>query len=169
VIGGEFLLDDGDVVQKIFSSGLISHLIAWQGNLDTRDYDASRVLEGETEVETIAKVEAFVRGDRSLLIQELTETIAFWQGRLPEYEEKGRTDDYWKRVAAWDRKGINKLEAMLRWAQSKPELKHTPDEPLCAARGSRFGTTGRPVWIPLIDCTPKQQTAWSNKTPAQRN
>jgi hypothetical protein len=70
LIGGEFLLDDGDVIQKIYASGMILYLIAWQGNLDRQDYDVSKVLEGETEAETIAKIDRFVRGDRTLLIEE---------------------------------------------------------------------------------------------------
>lgn len=36
VIGGEFQLDDGDVVQKVAASGLVSYLIAWQGVLEAR-------------------------------------------------------------------------------------------------------------------------------------
>jgi hypothetical protein len=71
-VGGEFLLDDGDVIQKIYASGMILYLIAWQGNLDRQDYDVSKVLEGETEAETTGKIERFVRRDRTLLIQELT-------------------------------------------------------------------------------------------------
>lgn len=43
VIGGEFPLNDGDVVQKVAASGLISYLIAWQGALDRPDYDVSRI------------------------------------------------------------------------------------------------------------------------------
>jgi hypothetical protein len=37
VIGGEFRLDDGDVVQKVAASGLVLHFIAWQGSLDDPD------------------------------------------------------------------------------------------------------------------------------------
>jgi hypothetical protein len=118
VIGGEFPLNDGDVVQKVAASGLISYLIAWQGVLDRPDYDVSRVLEGDTEAETIARIEAFVRGDRTLLIQELAETIAFWRAHLPEYDDRGKTDPYWKRVAERHRNEIQRLEAMLRWAYS---------------------------------------------------
>jgi hypothetical protein len=47
VVGGEFLLDDGDVVQKIAASGLVSYLIAWQGSLDNREFDVSQVFDGE--------------------------------------------------------------------------------------------------------------------------
>jgi hypothetical protein len=117
VLGGEFLLNDGDVVQKIAASGLVSYLIAWQGSLDNRECDISQVLDGESEEETTAKVEAFVRGDRSLLIKELTEAIEFWTKSLAEYEEKGKTDEYWKRTAAYYRSRIPNLEAMLRWAE----------------------------------------------------
>jgi hypothetical protein len=118
VIGGEFLMDDGDVVQKIFSSGMERYYIAWQGSLDHPDYDAYQVLQGETESETIAKVEQFVRGDRTLLAEDLTNTIAAWREQTAAYEERGKTDEYWKRVAERDRHGIRTLEEMLRWAQS---------------------------------------------------
>jgi hypothetical protein len=120
VIGGEFLLDDGDVVQKIFSSGMDRYYIAWQSSLDHPDYDAYQVLQGETDAETIAKVEQFVRGDRTLLIEDLTYAISSMREGVAEYEEKGRTDEYWKRVAERDRHGIVTLEDMLRWAQSTP-------------------------------------------------
>ena len=78
----------------------------------------SRVLEGDTEAEKITRIEAFVRGDRALLIQELAETIAFWREQLPDYDEHGQTDPYWKRVAERHRNEIQRLEAMLRWAHS---------------------------------------------------
>jgi hypothetical protein len=39
VIGGEFLLNDGDVVRKVAATGMVSYLIPWQGNIDDRDYD----------------------------------------------------------------------------------------------------------------------------------
>lgn len=110
VIGGEFLLDDGDVVQKIFSSGMDRYYIAWQGSLDHPDYDAYQVLQGETESETIAKVEQFVCGDRTLVIEDLSHTISSMREGVAEYEEKGRTDAYWKRVAERDRHGIGTLE-----------------------------------------------------------
>jgi hypothetical protein len=117
VIGGEFLLNDGDVVRKVAATGMISYLIPWQGNIDDRDYDVSQVFAGETEAERIAKVETFVRGDRSHLIQEIEDTIAFWKETLPEYEEQARADRYWKRTSDDCRSRINRLEAMLRWAQ----------------------------------------------------
>jgi hypothetical protein len=117
VIGGEFLLNDGDVVQKIAASGLVSYLIAWQGSLDNRECDISQVFDGETEEERIANVEAFVGGDRALLIHELTDAISFWTNNLAEYEEKGKTDEYWKRTAEYYRSRIPNLEAMLRWAE----------------------------------------------------
>lgn len=123
VIGGEFWLNDGDVVQKIAASGMISYLIAWQGTLDDQNYDVWRVLEGETEAETIAKIEAFVRGDRRLLIEQLTESIAYLRKDLPEYDEKARVDEYWRRVVADDRKSIQRMEAMLNWAK----FTHNPD------------------------------------------
>src|SRR5690242_14379497 len=56
VIGGEFLLNDGDVVQKIAASGTISHLIPWRGNIDDRDFDVSKVFEGKTEEQRIANI-----------------------------------------------------------------------------------------------------------------
>jgi hypothetical protein len=118
VIGGEVLLNDGDVVQKIAASGLVSYLIAWQGSLDNREFDISQVFDGESEDERIGKVEAFVRGDRTFLIKELTDAIEFWTKSLAEYEEKGKTDEYWKRTAQYYRSRIPNLEAMLRWAQS---------------------------------------------------
>ncbi len=117
VIGGEFLCNDGDVVQKVAATGMISYLIPWQGNIDDRDYDVSQVFAGETEGERIAKVETFVRGDRSHLIQDIEDTIAFWKETLPEYEEQARADRYWKRTSDDCRSRINRLEAMLRWAQ----------------------------------------------------
>lgn len=75
VIGGEFLLNDGDVVQKVAASGHVSYLIPWQGASDDRDYDVSAVFQSNTEEETIKNIEAFVRGDRTLLIDELTGCI----------------------------------------------------------------------------------------------
>jgi hypothetical protein len=118
VISGDFLLNDGDVVQKIAASGLVSYLIAWQGGLDHRECDISHVFDGETEEERIAKIEAFVRGDRTLLVKELKDAISFWTDNLAEYEEKGKTDEYWKRTAAYYQNRIPDLEAMLRWAES---------------------------------------------------
>jgi hypothetical protein len=59
-----------------------------------------------------------VSGDRALLIQELKDAIAFWTDNLAEYEEKGQTDEYWKRTAAYYRSRIPNLEAMLRWAET---------------------------------------------------
>jgi hypothetical protein len=79
VIGGEFLLNASDVVQKIAASGLVSYLIPWQGNINDRDYDVSAVFEGNTEEPTVKRIQAFVYGDRTLLLKELTECIAFWQ------------------------------------------------------------------------------------------
>jgi hypothetical protein len=117
VIGGEFWLDDGDVVRKVAASGQVRHFIAWRGNLDDLDYDVSRVLEGETELETANKVEVFVRGDRTLLIRELEETIAYCNARVAECEEEGKKDSYWKRVAQDYRTRIPNLKAMLLWAQ----------------------------------------------------
>lgn len=76
------------------------------------------MLEGETEDETSAKVEAFVRGDRGLLIRELEETIAHCLERVAECAEKGNTDSYWKRVAEDYRARIPNLKAMLGWAQA---------------------------------------------------
>jgi hypothetical protein len=116
LIGGEFLLDDGDVIQKIYASGMILYLIAWQGNLDRQDYDVAKVLEGETEAETIAKIERFVRGDRTLLIHELTKAVASWREQVAEYEEMGKTDEYWKELAERDRHRMGTLEGMLDWA-----------------------------------------------------
>jgi hypothetical protein len=118
VIGGELLLNDGDVVQKIAASGLVSYLIAWQGTLDNRECDISQVFDGDSEEETIAKVEAFVRGDRTLLIKELIDAIEFWTKSLADYEEKGKTDEYWKRTAEYYRNRIPKLKAMLGWAET---------------------------------------------------
>jgi hypothetical protein len=103
VIGGEFFLDDGDVVQKIFSSGMERYHIAWRGSLDHPDYDADQVLQGETEAETIEKIEQFVRGDRKLLIEDLTNTITSWSEQIAEYEEKGKrtnTGSEWLNVIA---------------------------------------------------------------------
>jgi hypothetical protein len=117
VIGGEFWLDNGDVVRKVAASGQVRHFIARQGNLDDLHYDVSRVLEGETDFETAKKVEAFVRGDRTLLIRELEETIAHSNERAAECEEEGKEDSYWKRVAQDYRTRIPNLKAMLLWAQ----------------------------------------------------
>jgi len=118
LIGGEFLLNDGDVVQKIYSSGMILYRIAWQGHLERQDYDVSQVFEGDTEAETTAKIERFVRGDRTLLIQELSHTVSSWREQVAEYEQMGKTDPYWKRVAERDRHRISTLETMLDWARS---------------------------------------------------
>jgi hypothetical protein len=90
VIGGEFLLEDGDVVQKIYSSGMERYYIAWQGGRDHPDYDAYQVLQGDTEAETISKVERFVGGDRTLLVEDLTNTIALWSDQIVQYEERAK-------------------------------------------------------------------------------
>jgi hypothetical protein len=127
LIGGEFSLDDGDVIQKIYASGMILYLIAWQGNLDRQDYDVSKVLEGETEAETTAKIERFVRGDRTLLIQELTTAIASWREQIAEYEEMGKTDGYWKELAERDRHRMGTLEGMLDWARSTSDPERVDD------------------------------------------
>jgi hypothetical protein len=116
-IGGDYLLEDGDVVQKIYASGMAMYLIAWQGNLDRQDYDVDKVLEGETEAETIAKIERFVRGDRTLLIQELTKVTAFWRKQVAEYEEMGKTDDYWRELGVRNRQRMDILEGMHEWAR----------------------------------------------------
>lgn len=123
LIGGEYLLDDGDVIQKIYASGMVLYLIAWQGNLDRQDYDVDKVLEGETEAETIAKIERFVRGDRTLLIQELTKATVFWREQVAEYEEMGKTDNYWRELTVRNRQRLDILEGMLEWARltSNPE------------------------------------------------
>jgi hypothetical protein len=117
LIGGKYLLDDGDVVQKIYASGMVLYLIAWHGNLDRQDYDVDRVLEGETEAETIAKIERFVRGDRTLLIQELTKAIASWREKLPN-------------TRGWARRmiiGENSLRVIgSAWAHSKACLNGRP-------------------------------------------
>jgi hypothetical protein len=118
LIGGEYLLDDGDVIQKIYASGMVLYLIAWQGNLDRQDYDVGKVLEGETEAETIAKIGRFVRGDRTLLIQELKKAIASWREQVAEYQEMGKTDDYWRELAERNRQRRGILEGMLEWARS---------------------------------------------------
>ena len=88
------------------------------GNLDRQDYDVASVLEGETEAETIAKIERFVSGDRTLLIQQLTTAIASWREQVAEYEEMGKTDQYWKELAERDRQRMGTLEGMLFWARS---------------------------------------------------
>jgi hypothetical protein len=119
LIGGEFLLDDGDVIQKIYASGMVLYLIVWQGNLDRQDYDVSKVLEGEKEAETIAKIAQFVRGDPTLIIQELTKAISAWREQVAEYQEMGKTDQYWKELAKLDRQCLNTLEGMLSWARSR--------------------------------------------------
>jgi hypothetical protein len=127
LIGGEFLLDDGDVSQKIYASGMILYLIAWQGNLDRQDYSVDKVLEGETEAETIAKIERFVWGDRTLLIQELTKAIASWREQVAEYQEMGKTDQYWKELAERDRQRMGTLEGMLEWARSSSNSEDVDD------------------------------------------
>ena len=116
VIGGEFLLNDGDVVRKVAASGMISYLIPWQGNIDDRDYDVSQVFAGKQKPRGLQRSKTFVRGDRSHLIQEIEDTIAFWK-KVPEYEEQARADRYWKRTSDDCRSRIKTLEAMLRWAQ----------------------------------------------------
>jgi hypothetical protein len=118
LIGGDYFLEDGDVVQKIYASGMVLYLIAWQGNLDRQDYDVDKVLEGETEAETMAKIERFVRGDRTLLIQELKKAIASWREQVAEYEEMGKTDNYWRELAERNRQRMDILEGMLEWARS---------------------------------------------------
>jgi hypothetical protein len=106
---------------------MVLYLIAWQGNLDRQDYDVGNVLEGETEAHTIAKIERFVRGDRTLLIQELTEAIASWRGQVAEYEEMGKTDQYWKELAQRDGQRMGTLEAMLDWARSTSDPARVDD------------------------------------------
>jgi hypothetical protein len=58
-----------------------------------------------------------VSGERALLIRELTDAINFWSNSLAECEEKGKTDEYRKRTAAYYWRRIPTLEAMLRWAE----------------------------------------------------
>ena len=127
LIGGEYLLEDGDVVQKRYASGMVLYLIAWQENLDRQDYDVDKVLEGGTEAETIAKIERFVRGDRILLIQELTKAIASWREQVAEYEEMGKTDDYWRELAVRNRQRLGILEDMLDWARSTSNSEDVDD------------------------------------------
>lgn len=118
LIGGKFLLDDGDVVQRVYASGMTLYVVAWQGNLDRQDYEVSKVLQGQTEAETTAKIERFVLGDRTLLIEELTKAIALRREQVAEYDEMGKTDHYWKQLAERDHERLSILEAMLEWAQS---------------------------------------------------
>ena len=120
LIGGEYLLENGDVVQKIYATGMILYLIAWEGNLDRQDYDVDKVLEGETEAETIAKIERFVRGDRTLLIQELKKAIASWREQVAEYEEMGKTDDYWRELAGCNRRRMASSKAGLNGRDRPP-------------------------------------------------
>ena len=143
LFGGEYLLDDGDVIQKIYASGMVSYLIAWQGNLERQDYDVANVLEGESGAETIAKIERFVLGDRTLLIEELTKAIASWREQVAEYEEMGKTDLYWKELAERDRQRMGRLEGMLDWARTtsvpapvddiQPVPHNGSDNQLCSA------------------------------------
>lgn len=37
---------------------------------------------------------------------------------VTEYDEMGKTDDYWKRIAERDRQRLGTLQAMLGWASS---------------------------------------------------
>jgi hypothetical protein len=127
LIGGDFFLDDGDVIQKIYASGMVLYLIAWQGNLDRQDYEVDKVLEGETEAETTAKIERFVSGDRTLLIQELTTAIASWCEQVAEYQEMGKTDEYWRELAERNRQRMGTLEGMLEWARTNSDPKRVDD------------------------------------------
>jgi hypothetical protein len=96
----------------------VSYLIASQGRLDNRECDISQVFHGDCDEEGIANVEAFVSGDRALFIRELTEAISFWSNRVAEYKKKGKTDEYWKRTAAYYRSRIPNLEATLCWPET---------------------------------------------------
>ena len=62
-----------------------------------------------------------MQGDRTLLIQELTKAIASWREQVAEYEEMGKTDDYWRELAARNRQRMGTLEGMLEWATSNAE------------------------------------------------
>jgi hypothetical protein len=66
----------------------------------------------------MAKIERFVRGGRTLLIQELTKAITSWREQVAEYEQMGKTDQSWKELAQRDQYRMGTLEGMLDWARS---------------------------------------------------
>ncbi len=117
VLRRDIVLEHGDVVRKVAASGTDDFLIAWPGTFDDHDPDYSSAFDGQTEAETIAKMEAFVRGDRTLLLKELIDSIAFWQATLLEYEEQAKTSQAWNKTAEGCKSRIESFKAMLRWAQ----------------------------------------------------
>ncbi len=116
VLRRDIALEHGDVVWKVAANGTDDFLIAWPGTFDDHDPDYSPAFDGRTEAETIANIEAFVRGDRKLLMKELMDSIAFWQTTLLEYEEEAKTSQAWKKTAESCKSRIESLKAMLRWA-----------------------------------------------------
>ena len=117
VLRRDIVLEHGDVVRKVAANGTDDFLIAWPGTFDDHDPDYSSAFDGQTEAETIANIEAFVRGDRTLLLKELMDSIAFWQATLLEYEEQAKTSQAWKKTAEGCKSRIESFKAMLRWAQ----------------------------------------------------
>ena len=83
--------------------------------------------EGETEAETAATIDRFVRGDRTLLIEELTTAIVSWREQVAEYEEMGKTDEYWNQLAERNRHRMRTLEGMLDWARTNSDQKRVDD------------------------------------------
>jgi hypothetical protein len=117
VLRRDIVLKHGDVVWKVAANGADDFVIAWPGTFDDHDPDYSSAFDGRTQAETIANIEAFVRGDRTLLLTELMDSIAFWQSTLLEYEEEAKTSQAWKKTADDCKSRIESFKAMLRWAQ----------------------------------------------------
>jgi hypothetical protein len=117
VLRGDFLLEHGDVVWKTAANGISEFIVAWPGTFEDGDPDLSPVFRGRTEAEITAKIEVFVRGNRTLIVNELMDDIEFWEDTLLEYHEQGKTSDYWRNAAKETRSRIASLNAMLRWAK----------------------------------------------------
>jgi hypothetical protein len=78
VLRGDFLLEHGDVVWKTAASGISEFIVAWPGTFEDGDPDLSPVFRGRTEAEIASKIEVFVRGNRTLIVNELMDDIEFY-------------------------------------------------------------------------------------------
>jgi hypothetical protein len=81
VLRGDFPLEQGDVVWKIAANGISEFVIAWPGIFEDHDPDFGPVFRGRSDAETVEKIEAFVRGDRSLIVNRLSRISGF--GKKP--------------------------------------------------------------------------------------
>lgn len=76
VLRGNFFVEHGDVVWKIAANGTSDFVVVWPGTFEDRDRDFSPVFGGRTEAATTARIEAFVKGDRVLIVKQRMEKIS---------------------------------------------------------------------------------------------